>query len=111
MRACEWGEHELVGRKSGMARARIALTSGGESGIITSVEGRRRGEVANAAVCKTAIHRFKSDRRLHNFRGRGMPGHPAEYAEVAELVDAWDLKSHGWLTPVPVRFRPSAVFC
>ena len=42
----------------------------------------RRTQVAKGAVCKTVIHRFKSGRRLVFFS-----------AEVAEMVDARDLKS------------------
>jgi hypothetical protein len=40
--------------------------------------------VDKAAVCKTAIHRFESGRRLQVF-----------FAGVAELADAADLKSAG----------------
>ncbi len=39
--------------------------------------------MAKGSVCKTAIHRFNSDRRLHFF------------AQVVELVDTRDLKSLG----------------
>ena len=55
--------------------------------------------MAKAKVCKTFIHRFDSDRRLqfHSLN-----------AEVAELVDARDLKSLV-LLHVPVRVRPSAL--
>jgi uncharacterized YigZ family protein len=35
---------------------------------------------------------------------------PTKIAGVAELVDAWDLKSHGIFNPVSVRVRPSAFF-
>lgn len=56
--------------------------------------------MAKAKVCKTFIHRFDSDRRLQFF---------SLNAEVAELVDARDLKSLV-LLHVPVRVRPSALF-
>ena len=48
-----------------------------------SLDGSRDGDVAKwskAAVCKTAIHRFESGRRLH-------------FAGVAKLASARDLKS------------------
>lgn len=54
--------------------------------------------MAKAKVCKTFIHRFDSDRRLQFHLN----------AEVAELVDARDLKSLV-LLHVPVRVRPSAL--
>ena len=47
----------------------------------------RRSQVAKAEVCKTFIHRFESDRRLIFLL----------FAGVAELVDARDLKSLGYL--------------
>jgi hypothetical protein len=47
----------------------------------------RRSQEAKAEVCKTSIHRFDSDRRLHKKKGAN--------AGVAELVDARDLKSLG----------------
>ena len=49
----------------------------------------RRSQVAKAEVCKTSIHRFDSDRRLHKL----------SLAGVAKLVDARDLKSLGLLSP------------
>ncbi len=51
--------------------------------------------MAKAAVCKTAIPRFESGCRLFNFAG------------VAEVVDAGDLKSPGG-NPVRVRVPPPA---
>ena len=57
----------------------------------------RRSQVVKAAVCKTAIHRFESGRRLHPFtkedsiffkRGKCNP----LKAGVAEQADAADLK-------------------
>ena len=45
---------------------------------------RRRSQVVKAAVCKTAIHRFESGRRLQMFG--------CDSAGVAELADAADLK-------------------
>lgn len=56
--------------------------------------------MAKAKVCKTFIHRFDSDRRLQKIYHK--------HAEVAELVDARDLKSLV-LLHVPVRVRPSAL--
>ncbi len=44
------------------------------SGIIRSKAGRKMstgGEVANALVCKTSIHGFKSHSVLHNFNNLG----------------------------------------
>ena len=48
---------------------------------------RRHTQVVKGAVCKIAILRFESGCRLQMLAG------------VAELVDAWDLKSHGSLLP------------
>jgi hypothetical protein len=51
-----------------------------------------------AEVCKTSIHRFKSDRRLAST----LQGYQQDKAGVAELVDAGDLKSPG--PKCPCRF-------
>ncbi len=54
--------------------------------------------MAKAEVCKTSIHRFESDRRLHLVAG------------VAEFGRRKGLKIPRRLVSVPVRFRPSAPF-
>ena len=73
-----------------MVEHNLAKVGVASSTLVSRSIFRRRSQVAKAEVCKTSIHRFDSDRRLSE---------KTIYAGVAELADARDLKSLGYLYP------------
>src|SRR5262245_49280400 len=80
------------GNAQGSGRAVTPDGGSSEAAAVESRPQRRRTQVVKGEVCKTFIRRFESARRLHL---SGALGGWTDFAGVAELVDARDLKSRG----------------